>query len=65
MRERFDDAWRADRLEHPGERGDWFSLLFVYLPIEHICVVRLGYFLNGDRAALHDSASPSPPPPKA
>ena len=45
------DAWRADGLEHPGERGDRIAGLVVYLADRTNCVVWLGLFFDGNPGA--------------
>ena len=50
-RERIHGAWRADRLEHPGERGHRIARVFVYLADRTNCVVRLGLFFDGNPGA--------------
>ena len=55
-----DDTWRANGLEHPGERRNRVAGVFFYLTDRTNCVVRLGLFFDGDRAAAaRILASPS------
>ena len=56
-----DDARRADGLEHPGELGNGIADFFSHFTDRTNRVVRLGLFLDGDRAAGAKVLAQPPP----